>query len=94
VFPQQTETEPDLERSVSGLGNVPDCQRERTPDLEWMEARSRCQTMEGIEVTTGVSGRVCDRLSERVSPLEEFNTLHRHHPGVRASIKLKESGLV
>ena len=33
-------------------------------------------------------------LVERVSPLEEFNTLHRNQSSVRASIKLKESGLV
>ena len=31
---------------------------------------------------------------ERLSPLEEFNTLHRHASGVRASIKLKESDIV
>jgi hypothetical protein len=31
---------------------------------------------------------------ERLSPLEEFNTLHRHVSGVRASIKLKESDIV
>ena len=31
---------------------------------------------------------------ERVSPLEEFNTLHRHCEGVRKSIKLKESSIV
>ena len=31
---------------------------------------------------------------ERVSPLEEFNTLHRHTEGVRKSIKLKESSIV
>ena len=30
----------------------------------------------------------------RVSPLEEFNTLHRHREGVRKSIKLKESSIV
>ena len=30
----------------------------------------------------------------RVSPLEEFNTLHRHTEGVRRSIKLKESSIV
>ena len=33
-------------------------------------------------------------LVERVSPLEEFNTLHRNQSSVRASIKLKESDLV
>ena len=31
---------------------------------------------------------------ERMSPLEEFNTLHRHCEGVRKSIKLKESSIV
>jgi len=32
--------------------------------------------------------------NERLSPLEEFNTLHKHVDGVRASIKLKESHIV
>jgi hypothetical protein len=32
--------------------------------------------------------------SERISPLEEFNTLYRNRDLVRASIKLKESNLV
>ena len=31
---------------------------------------------------------------ERMSPLEEFNTLHRHCEGVRQSIKMKESSIV
>ena len=31
---------------------------------------------------------------ERMSPLEEFNTLHRHTDTVRKSIKLKESSIV
>ena len=31
---------------------------------------------------------------ERLSPLEQFNTLHRHVNGARASIKLKESDIV
>ena len=31
---------------------------------------------------------------ERLSPLEEFNTLHRHVSWVRASIKLKQSDIV
>ena len=31
---------------------------------------------------------------QEVSPLEEFNTLHRNVDGVRASIKLKESDVV
>ena len=33
-------------------------------------------------------------VNERFSPLEEFNTLHKHVQGVRASIKLKESNIV
>ena len=33
-------------------------------------------------------------VNERLSPLEEFNTLHKHISGVRASIKLKESNIV
>jgi len=33
-------------------------------------------------------------INERLSPLEEFNTLHKHVDGVRASIKLKESHIV
>ena len=36
-----------------------------------------------------------DHLSiERVTPLEEFNTLYRNKDMVRASIKLKESNLI
>ena len=31
---------------------------------------------------------------ERMSPLEEFNTLHNHCQGVRRSIKVKESSIV
>ena len=31
---------------------------------------------------------------ERMSPLEEFNTLHRHCAGVRRSIKVNESSIV
>ena len=31
---------------------------------------------------------------ERMSPLEEFNTLHRNTEGVRKSIKMKESSIV
>ena len=31
---------------------------------------------------------------ERMSPLEEFNTLHRHCEGVRRSIKVKDSSIV
>ena len=31
---------------------------------------------------------------ERMSPLEEFNTLHRNKEGVRKSIKIKESSIV
>ena len=31
---------------------------------------------------------------ERMSPLEEFNTLYRHSQSVRKSIKLKESSIV
>ena len=55
--------------------------------LEGSRRRSRRNSLEGLV------DRV-DRVVDRVSPLEEFNTLHRHHPGVRASIKLKESDLV
>ena len=33
-------------------------------------------------------------ISERLSPLEEFNNLHRHVDGVRASIKLHQSDIV
>ena len=32
-------------------------------------------------------------ISERLSPLEQFNTLYRHVSGARASIKLKESDM-
>ena len=33
-------------------------------------------------------------ICERISPLDEFNTLHRHSEGVRRSIKVKESSIV
>jgi hypothetical protein len=35
-----------------------------------------------------------DDSEQRISPLEEFNTLYRNRDLVRASIKLKESNLV
>ena len=38
----------------------------------------------------GITNNTCERLS----PLEEFNTLHRHVSGVRASIKMQESDIV
>ena len=31
---------------------------------------------------------------ERMSPLEEFNSLHNHSEGMRRSIKVKESNIV
>ena len=33
-------------------------------------------------------------ICERMSPLEEFNNLHRHCEGVRRDIKVKESSIV
>ena len=42
----------------------------------------------------GVSVDSEEEAGVRVSPLEEFNTLHRHREGVRQSIKLKESSIV
>ena len=33
-------------------------------------------------------------VNERLSPLEEFNNLHKHVNGVRASIKLKDSNII
>ena len=42
------------------------------------------------ETVTLKSGSV----SERVSPLEEFNTLHRNVDNIRASIKVRESKVV
>ena len=33
-------------------------------------------------------------ICERMSPLEEFNTLHRNTEGVRRSIKVKDSSIV
>ena len=45
-------------------------------------------------VPTQLASVVDSEHCERVSPLEEFNTLHRHCEGVRKSIKLKESSIV
>ena len=94
-----------MERSVSGLVRVLDCepcdrlesQVEREGRVE-EKVREEVRKEERLEVTrrsrrNSLEGLV-DRVVDRVSPLEEFNTLHRHHPGVRASIKLKESDLV
>ena len=44
-------------------------------------------------VPTQVQSMNSDRC-ERMSPLEEFNTLHRNTEGVRRSIKVKESSIV
>ena len=44
-------------------------------------------------VPTQVLSMNSDRC-ERMSPLEEFNTLHRHTEGVRRSIKVKDSSIV
>ena len=48
--------------------------------------------LQSLPSTTDSNAEV--REGERVSPLEEFNTLHRHTEGVRKSIKLKESSIV
>ena len=37
---------------------------------------------------------VTSDLCERMSPLEEFNTLHRHTDTVRKSLRIKESSIV
>ena len=100
----------EVERSISGLVRVLDCEpcdrlesqaeregrgeekgreegRKREEERLEGSRRSRRNSLEGLVDRP-------DRVVDRVSPLEEFNTLHRHHPGVRASIKLKESDLV
>ena len=107
IFEKQPELTRDaeVERSVSGLVRVLDCepcdrlesQVEREGRVE-EKVREEVRKEERLEVTrrsrrNSLEGLV-DRVVDRVSPLEEFNTLHRHHPGVRASIKLKESDLV
>ena len=45
-------------------------------------------------VPTQLFSVVDSKHCERMSPLEEFNSLHRHCEGVRKSIKLKESSIV
>ena len=110
IFEKQPETtrEAEVERSVSGLVRVLDCEPsdrldakvegKEEPGRKLEESRlegirrSRRNSLEGL-VDRPVD-RTVNKVVDRVSPLEEFNALHRHHPGVRASIKLKESDLV
>ena len=106
IFEKQPETTRDaeVERSVSGLVRVLDCEPcdkvegKEEPGRKVEESRlegirrSRRNSLEGL-VDRPVD-RTVNKVVDRVSPLEEFNALHRHHPGVRASIKLKESDLV
>ena len=47
-----------------------------------------------ISVSEESSGSEKSTINERISPLEEFNTLFRHADCVRKSIKLKESDIV
>ena len=51
-------------------------------------------SMSTTDSTATDQGETSDEGESRVSPLEEFNTLHRHTEGVRKSIKLKESSIV
>jgi hypothetical protein len=55
------------------------------------EAASEC-SLAVSEPTAAV--QESDDNEQRISPLEEFNTLYRNRDLVRASIKLKESNLV
>jgi hypothetical protein len=55
------------------------------------EAASEC-SLAVSEPTAAV--QESDDSEQRISPLEEFNTLYRNRDLVRASIKLKESNLV
>jgi hypothetical protein len=68
-----------------------------TADSEATSAASECSLVvsEPLAAAAG-TGRECQEpdCSERISPLEEFNTLYRNRDLVRASIKLKESNLV
>ena len=58
---------------------------------ERLSSLSPSSPLSPVSISSPSSGGV-----ERVSPLEEFNTLHRHcqSEGVRRSIKLKESSIV
>ena len=55
------------------------------------EAASECSLVVSEPPAAGRQELDC---RERISPLEEFNTLYRNRDLVRASIKLKESNLV
>ena len=106
IFEKQPETTRDaeVERSASGLVRVLDCEPcdkvegKEEPGRKLEESRlegirrSRRNSLEGL--VDRPADRTVNKVVDRVSPLEEFNALHRHHPGVRASIKLKESDLV
>jgi hypothetical protein len=56
------------------------------------EAASECSL--AVSEPTAVAMQESDDSEQRISPLEEFNTLYRNRDLVRASIKLKESNLV
>ena len=56
--------------------------------------RQRCIFLACLQGVSVDSDEGQEEAGVRVSPLEEFNTLHRHREGVRKSIKLKESSIV
>ena len=56
--------------------------------------RQRCIFLSCLQGVSVDSDEGQEEAGVRVSPLEEFNTLHRHREGVRKSIKLKESSIV
>ena len=96
IFEKQ---ENELERSISELVKVLDSepydrlkQEQERQQVEGRRSSCRSRRNSLERVLEGEGGRRSG--PERVSPLEEFNTLHRFHSGVRASIKLKESDLV
>ena len=104
IFERQSVTEAEVQKSASDLVKMLDSEKfsnqnsEGSKDLQMgpREAfrRSRRNSMEHVLDEHLSRRKSYDGLSDRVSPLEEFNTLHRNQSSVRASIKLKESDLV
>ena len=77
---------------VSSQGS--NCSKELQGDPREEIRRNRRNSIDRV-LDSGLSRmHSLEGLVERVSPLEEFNTLHRNQSSVRASIKLKESDLV
>ena len=80
-------------------GLVVELQRDSSSSVGSVESGLDTSSLDRRGLDTSSLDRGLDTTSlepeeRRVSPLEEFNTLHRHTEGVRRSIKLKESSIV